>query len=100
MKKEIFEILQKGNALQMVCSTDFSIANAQVIKKCLLMSVTRTGDEVLSLCEATSIDLTGIQLAFAWKQILKQQNRRGTVLLPEKEGIKDLLQKTGITEIF
>src|SRR4051812_45189218 len=100
MKDSILKIIEIYNKTEMICEADFVVANAVLIKKALLASVERKSDETLSLIAATSIDASGIQLAFAWKTALQNQGRNGEVLLPQSTNIKDLLEKTGITQIF
>jgi hypothetical protein len=100
MNTDIFSIAQIDNEIHMTCEAEFSVSNAVVIKQALQQSAARKGDETLSLTKARSIDLTGIQLAFAWRAALKIQGRNAKVLLPEAAPLKDLLQKAGITQIF
>ncbi len=84
----------------MICSNGFNAANAESIKAELMESVERTGEEILSLQHATALDITGIQLAFAWRKALTAQGRKATVELPRAENINDLLVKTGVTKLF
>jgi anti-anti-sigma regulatory factor len=100
MTNKIVSMAQVGKEIHITCETDFNMSNALLIKEALLESVERDGDEVLSLTAATSIDVSGIQLAFSWKNALLAKGRKADVLLPVNESIKDLLVKTGITQIF
>ncbi|HEY0653736.1 MAG TPA: STAS domain-containing protein [Chryseosolibacter sp.] len=84
----------------MICTVDFTATNAATIKAELMHSVERTGEEVLSLENVTSLDITGIQLAFAWRKALVAQGRKATVKLPRAGNINDLLEKTGIHKLF
>jgi hypothetical protein len=100
MANEILRVVQAGNETHIVCDQDFCAFNGEEIKETLLQSLERTGDETLSLTAATSIDLSGIQIAFSWKNLMTAQGRKGKVLLPDNESIKDLLMKTGLTQLF
>jgi hypothetical protein len=100
MENTILKLVETGKGISMICNDDFSAANARAIQESLLKSSARKGDEVLSLAKAISIDVSGIQLAFAWKRALQAQGRKADVVLPQSENIKDLLDKTGITQIF
>jgi hypothetical protein len=100
MANPILTIIETNTRTEMVCESDFTVTNAEIIKTTLLESSERKGDEILSLVGATSIDASGIQLAFAWKTTLQNQRRHADVLLPQSANIKDLLDKTGITQIF
>jgi anti-anti-sigma regulatory factor len=100
MEKLIIKIQKTNEGLAMICEEDFNVANAQAIKEALLESVERKGNEILSLVTATTIDASGIQLAFVWKKALEAQGRRADVLFPNSENSKELLDKTGITQIF
>jgi hypothetical protein len=100
MNTKILSIAQTDSGTQMICESDFCVSNGAAIKEMLLQSLQRSGDETLSLTHATSIDVSGVQLAFSWKKALLAQGRKAIVLLPQGESIKDLLEKTGITQIF
>jgi hypothetical protein len=100
MKEKIITTVQVGKEIHIICEADFNIGNAGLIKEALLESLERNGDEILSLTNTPAIDVSGIQLAFSWKHELEAQGRRAEVLLPGKEDIKDLLEKTGITQMF
>jgi anti-anti-sigma factor len=100
MENTILNIQETNQGTVMICEKDFNIVNAETIKEVLLQSAERKGNEVLSLVGATAIDASGIQLAFSWKKKLQAQGRKADVLLPLSENIKDLLDKTGITQIF
>jgi anti-anti-sigma regulatory factor len=100
MKNLIIKIQETNEGLAMICEEDFTVANAHAIKEALLQSIERKGNEILSLVTATAIDASGIQLAFVWKEALKAQGRKADVLVPDSENSKDLLDKTGITQIF
>lgn len=100
METNILSTTQSDNGTLIICQNDFCVLHAEVIKDTLLQSLQRSGDETLSLTDATSIDVSGIQLVFSWRKALQAQGRKATVLLPQTESIKDLLEKTGITQIF
>lgn len=100
MSNVILEITENNQVVHMICTNDFNASNAASIKVELMQSVERTGEEVLSLQQATALDITGIQLAFAWRKALVAQGRKAKVELPRAENINDLLVKTGITKLF
>jgi anti-anti-sigma regulatory factor len=100
MANPILKIIEAKNSTEMICEGDFNVTNGESIKQALLESAARKGDEILSLAGATSIDASGIQLAFAWRTALQTQHRKADVLFPQSSDIKDLLEKTGITQIF
>lgn len=100
MENTILKIEETDLGITMICDGDFTVTHAEFIKKELLDSAARKGDEILSLSNAKSIDVSGIQLAYSWKKILEAQGRQATVLLPQSENIKDLLEKTGLTKLF
>jgi anti-anti-sigma regulatory factor len=100
MAKAILTIQKTDQGITMTFEGEFTVANVEIIKESLLQSAAREGDEVLSLTGATSIDVSGIQLAFSWKKILQAQGRKADVLLPQLDNIQDLLNKSGITQIL
>jgi ABC-type transporter Mla MlaB component len=79
---------------------DFNLRNIAHAKAALLESNSRKNDEALNLKNVTALDLAGVQLAYAWRKSLQAQGRQATITLPEDEGIKDLIKKTGITNIL
>jgi anti-anti-sigma regulatory factor len=100
MANSILKVQETEQGITMAFEGDFTAANVEVIKEALLQSAARNGNEILSLIGATSIDASGIQLAFSWKKILEARGRKADVLLPQLENIKELLIKTGITTIL
>jgi anti-anti-sigma regulatory factor len=100
MANTILNVQQTEKGVTMIYEGEFTVTNAHVIKEFLVQSVARESDEILSLFAATSIDASGIQLAFSWKKVLQSQGRKADVLLPQSEEIKDLLEKTGISQIL
>lgn len=96
----ILPITESNQVIHMTCSHDFNATNAAAIQAELMQSVKRTGEEVLSLQHVTALDITGVQLAFAWRKALVAQGRKAKVELPRAENINDLLTKTGITKLF
>jgi hypothetical protein len=90
----------KGNTLEIELEGDFVLRSCDEIKIQLLKSLDRSGAETLVLKDATSFDVSAIQLVFAWKKSLEKQGRIATVVLPDNQDIKDLLSKTGITQIL
>jgi hypothetical protein len=100
MANTVLNVQETDQGITMTFEGDFTVENVESIKASLLQSAARKGDEVLSLLGATSIDVSGIQLAFSWNKILQSQGRKAEVLLPQLENIKDLLNKSGITQIL
>jgi hypothetical protein len=88
------------DGLRMVYNGAFNAANSVTIEQLLSASMRRAGHETLVLTNVTTIDITGIKLAYAWKRALELQNRSAKVLLPECSVVKDLLSRTGITKLF
>jgi anti-anti-sigma factor len=100
MINAILNIQETDHGTTMAFEGEFTVANVETIKASLLQSAARKSDEILSLIAVTSIDASGIQLAFSWKKMLQNQGRKAYMMLPQSENIKDLLDKTGITQIF
>jgi anti-anti-sigma regulatory factor len=100
MASGILKINQDEGGLQLVAEGDFTVRNSASIKTALLESISRQGNETLVLKDVTALDLAGIQLAYAWRKVLQAQGRDASIVLPEDEGIKDLVRKTGITTIL
>jgi anti-anti-sigma factor len=88
------------NHIQIEIEGEFSIGTCEAIRPQLTSSIERTGLDTLQLKNVTTMDVSAIQLAYAWKKELKKTGRIGTVVCPEDENIKDLLVKTGITQIL
>ena len=99
MKNEI-RIVNTENGLRLEVYGEFTMATTENIKKELIASVSREGNEVLDLTNASVMDVVGIQLTYAWKKALNNNQRKGIVMFPESENIKDLFAKTGVTSIF
>ena|SRR5687767_6481032 len=100
MANSLLKLQETDRGITMTFEGNFTAVNAEIIKEALLQSAARNGDEILSLLDATSVDASGIQLAFSWKKILQRRGRKADVLLPQLENIKELLIKTGITTIL
>jgi anti-anti-sigma factor len=88
------------NQIQIEVEGEFTIGTSEAIKPKLISSIERSGPETLQLKNVTTMDVAAVQLAYAWKKELKKNGRKGTVVCPEDENIKDLLVKTGITQIL
>jgi hypothetical protein len=88
------------NVLHLAVENEFTIVTSGEIKQELAASTERSGQESLILTNVSALDVAAIQLAYAWKKALLKQGRQGAVVLPELENIKDLLVKTGITQIL
>jgi hypothetical protein len=89
----------RDNVLHIEVEGDFVLATCEAVRLQLLKSLQRPGPECLSLSEVTGIDVAAIQLAIAWKRSLANQQRIATIVLPKQDDIKELLIKTGITQI-
>jgi anti-anti-sigma regulatory factor len=100
MANSVLNVHGTDRGITMTFEGEFAAVNVKMIKEALLESAARKSDEILSLTGATSIDVSGIQLAFSWKKALQAQGRKADVLPPESENIKDLLIKAGITTIL
>jgi anti-anti-sigma factor len=100
MKANEIQIVNSNNGIRIEVSGEFTTATSETIKKELAASQSREGSETLDLTKASMMDVVGIQLAYAWKKALKENQRTGTVILPTSESIKDLFVKTGITQIL
>jgi hypothetical protein len=100
MANPVLKVQETDQGIIMIFEGEFTVGYVEMIKESLLQSAARKGNEILSLIGATSIDVSGIQLAFSWKKILQAQGRKADVLLPQSENIKDLLIKAGITQIL
>lgn len=100
MPNNIITTVHTDSGIEMKSEGDFVIANSEAIKKALMDSVMRNGAESLLLTNVTAIDVSGIQLAYAWKKTLESLGRNAKVIMPQTPEIKDLLQKTGINQIF
>jgi anti-anti-sigma regulatory factor len=99
MENEL-KIVKTENATQLEVRGEFTLRCGEGIKKDLISSASREGSESLDLTHASAMDVAGIQLAYAWKKALEGDGRKGNVILPESENIKDLFAKTGITQIL
>lgn len=100
MKTNELKIVSTGKEIRLEIQGDVTIGTRKKIKNDLLPSVATEGNMSLDLSQANMMDVTGIQLAYAWKKALAQNQRTGIVILPESENIKDLFVKTGITQIL
>jgi anti-anti-sigma factor len=100
MAKIILEIIETESGITMAYEGEFNVTNVEHIKEALLQSAARKGNETLLLTAVTAMDVSGIQLAYSWKKILQAQGRKADVVLPQLESIKDLLEKTGLTQMF
>jgi anti-anti-sigma regulatory factor len=93
-------IAATDKGIQLDIQGDFNIESCDKMKLDLLTSASREGEESLNLSKTTAMDVVGIQLAYAWKIALAKKNRTATVIQPKSENIKDLFDKTGITQIL
>jgi anti-anti-sigma factor len=100
MGKIEINIAHTDDGLRLAVGGEFTIATSDTIKRELVASSSREGNEILDLRNVSMMDAVGIQLAYAWKKALKKNNRTGIVICPELETIKDLFVKTGITQIL
>lgn len=94
------EKINNENGTQLKVIVDFTSECMEQLKSDLLESVLRTGNEALDLSSAGRMDVVGIQYAYAWKKALTEKQRTATITLPAAETVKDLLGKTGITQIL
>ncbi|WP_133259505.1 STAS domain-containing protein [Pseudochryseolinea flava] len=85
---------------RIICSGEFNAARAIAIEQLLGQSMTRRGQETLVLTHVTTMDITGIRLAYAWRRALELQNRNAKVVLPASGVIGNLLERTGIAKLF
>jgi hypothetical protein len=100
MKENEMKIVNADGGIRLEVYGEFTMATSESIKKELIASQSREGNETLDLTKASMMDVIGIQLAYAWKKALKENQRTGTVILPNSENIKDLFVKTGVTQIL
>jgi anti-anti-sigma regulatory factor len=98
--KENLKIVNTDNGMRLEVQGDFTITTYETLKKEIVSSLSREGNETLDLTNASQVDVVGVQLAYAWKKALEKQHRTAIVILPESESIKDLFVKTGITQIL
>jgi anti-anti-sigma regulatory factor len=94
------KMVNAENETQLLIRGDFTMKSSKVIKEDLLLSVSRNRNEALDLSQVSAIDVAGIQFACAWKKALQIKGRKGSVILPEAENLKDLIVKAGITQIL
>jgi len=97
MAKPLFEIKKNKEGVQLLVQGDLKVQHANDFKDFLLESMNRASNEKLMLGQVTGIDVTGVQLTYLWKKSLRKQGREATIELPENESLKELLEKTGIT---
>jgi anti-anti-sigma regulatory factor len=100
MKENTIKIANTENGIQLEVHGEFTMSTCENIKKELLASLSRAGNETLDLSNASHVDVVGIQFAYAWKKSLQENLREAIVILPQSENIKDLFVKTGITQIL
>jgi ABC-type transporter Mla MlaB component len=100
MTTAMIQTEEHADGIHLIFNGDFTVKNAAQIVSALTVSASRKGSEILSLTNATAIDVAGIQLAYCWKTTLESQDRNVKIVLPESESLTDLLQKTGITKIL
>jgi hypothetical protein len=100
MKEYELKIVNTENDIRIEVSGDVTIATSEKIASELLRSLLSAGNGTLDLTNATTIDVVGIQLAYAWKKAFAHKQRKAIVILPQSENIKDLFVKTGITQIL
>jgi hypothetical protein len=100
METNAIENIESENGLEIEVGREFTTETFKIVRQQLLSSLERSGPETLLLKDVATIDIAAIQLAYAWKKKLSKDGRRVTIVLPEDENIKDLLVKTGITQIL
>ena len=95
-----FKVDEAAHGMLISCDGEFTFKNSVEIRTVLGQSAVRSSNEVLCLKNATAIDITGIQIASAWKRTLVAQGRVAEVVLPESHDLHDLLLKTGSAKLF
>jgi anti-anti-sigma factor len=100
MEIENIVIQESGDETHIRCEGEFTISSLRKLNDILRTTIEGTGDIKLSLTHITAIDVTGIQLLYAWKNQLEASGRSTVVLFPEAKTVNDLLIKTGIIKLF
>jgi len=100
MAKSTLQIKKNKKGVQLHVQGNLNVQHANDLKKFFLQSISRSSNEMLILNQVTAFDVASIQLTHLWKMSLKKQGRTASIELPESESLKDLLEKTGITNIL
>jgi anti-anti-sigma factor len=100
MAKPTFKIEKNKEETTVVAHGDLTVQHANELKKLLVPSLTRKGNELFVLSQVTAFDATAVQLSYAWKKELEKQGRKATITLPSAQGLSELLEKTGINKIL
>jgi anti-anti-sigma regulatory factor len=100
METNTVKNIEGENGLEIEVNGEFSVGTCKDIRQQLELSLERSGHETLVLKNVTTMDVVAIQLTYAWKNALAKSGRKGTIVPPDEESIKDLLVKTGITQIL
>lgn len=100
MAKPTFKTEKHNEETSLMIHGDVNVKHSDELKKFLLQSISRKGNEKLVLNEATEFDVTSAQLTYLWKKSLEQQSRKVTIQWPDNKSLRELLDKTGITKIL
>jgi anti-anti-sigma regulatory factor len=100
MAKAILKTEKTADEVSLFAQGELKVQHGSDLKNFFLLSIKRTGKEKLILNDVTAFDVASIQLTYLWKKSLEQQGRQVSISLPQDEGLKDLLEKTGITKFL
>src|SRR4051812_33488984 len=100
MGKPILRIEKTNDQVKLVAQGDLTVQHAKELHSFLLQNSDHQSEIHLIMTEAASLDIAGIQLAYAWKSDLYKQGRKAIVTLPDRNDLFDLLEKSGINKIF
>jgi anti-anti-sigma regulatory factor len=86
---------QSGGGLLKI-KGNLTIKNCNQFKENLMKVTYSNGNFLLSLKDLEDIDMTGIQMIRSVRFFCKEAGKRLTIIWPQKEAIKNLLDRAGI----
>jgi hypothetical protein len=100
MAKATLKMETSAGETSLLVRGELKVQQAAELKDFFLQSVRRSGKETLVLHDVTAFDIASAQLTHLWKKSLEQQGRQPSISLPKDQGVKELLEKTGITNLL
>ena len=100
MAKASLKTEEAAGEVSLLATGELKAQHAIELKNFFLQSINRTGKESLVLHDITAFDVASAQLTYLWKKSLEQQGRQVSISFPKDAGLRDLLDKTGITKLL
>jgi ABC-type transporter Mla MlaB component len=100
MAKPTLKFESSDDKVRLIAVGDWAVQYATEVKSSLMQAFVPAKEIHLDLKEVTALDLSGIQLTYAWITEIRKQGTPVVVSMPTDASLLDLLEKSRITKLF